>query len=431
MAALTKPEPLLIEAKDLGKQYRLFDKPLDRLKEALHPFGRSYHTEFYALRHLDLEVRRGEALAIIGRNGSGKSTLLKMITGIVAPTEGTLAVHGRIAALLELGAGFNPEYTGIENVFLNGTIHGLTRKQVEQRLDAILAFADIGDFARRACKSYSSGMFARLAFSAMIHFDPDILIVDEALAVGDVFFQQKCFRYMKEKMAGVTKLLVTHDMASVAQLASRAIVLESGKLAFDGAPLEAIEHFTKSLHTDLFAADAVEPPDEHEHPAPGAEEALVEKWTAVDEKSTGGARDVEISAYHVTVNGLGPEVVKAGDLVRVAMRVKARREIEHLIVGVSVSDKYGQNVFGVNSLASGHGPMHLPTGSRAIVVEFEWPEVKEGAYFLTLGLGEGLEELNHVVQCWAHNVVVLQAIPTRAIHGLFNVTMRKLTTRGA
>lgn len=431
MAALTRPEPVLIEAKNLGKQYRLFDKPLDRLKEALHPFGRSYHTEFYALRHLDLEVRRGEALAIIGRNGSGKSTLLKMITGIVAPTEGTLTVNGRIAALLELGAGFNPEYTGIENVFLNGTIHGLTRRQVEERLDAILAFADIGDFAQRACKSYSSGMFARLAFSAMIHFDPDILIVDEALAVGDVFFQQKCFRYMREKMAGVTKLLVTHDMASVAQLASRAIVLESGKLAFDGAPLEAIEHFTKSLHTDLFAAEETPAPDAHEHPAPGAEDSVDEKWTPVDEKSTGGARDVEISAYHVTVDGLGPEVVKAGDLVRVAMKVRARRAIEHLIVGVSVSDKFGQNVFGVNSLGSGHGPVQLPAGGRAIVVEFEWPELKDGAYFLTLGLGEGLEELNHVVQCWAHNVVVLQAIPTRAIHGLFNVTMRKLTTKGA
>ncbi|MBI2394322.1 MAG: ABC transporter ATP-binding protein [Deltaproteobacteria bacterium] len=431
MAAALTESKVLIEAKDLGKQYRLFDKPIDRLKEALDPFGRSFHTDFFALRHVDLEVRRGEALAIIGRNGSGKSTLLKLITGVVAASEGALKVEGRIAALLELGAGFNPEYTGVENVFLNGTIHGMTHEQVEERLPDILAFADIGDFAHRACKSYSSGMFARLAFSAMIHFEPDILIVDEALAVGDVFFQQKCFRWMKERMAGVTKLLVTHDMASVAQLATRAVVLESGKVAFDGPPLDAIEHYTKSLHTDLFAGEgAPEPPDEHAHPAPGVEDAIAEKWEPVDEKEIAGAREVEIRAHHVSVNGLGHEVIKAGDSVRIALKVDARRPVEHLIVGVAVSDKYGQIVFGVNSLASGHPTMKLEKGTRAIVLEFEWPEVKEGSYFLTLGLGEGQDELNHVVQCWAHNVVAVQSIATRAIHGIFNVPMRRLTQRG-
>lgn len=424
--AVADERETLIEAKDLGKQYKLFARPLDRLKEVIHPFGKRYHTEFFALRHLGFSVKRGEILAIVGRNGSGKSTLLKMVTGILAPTEGTLNVKGRIAALLELGAGFNPEYTGVENVYLNGTIHGLTREEVDKKLPEILAFADIGDFAYRQCKSYSSGMFARLAFAAMIHFEPDILIVDEALAVGDVFFQQKCNRWMKEKMAGVTKLLVTHDMASVAALATRAIVLDSGRLTFDGPPLEAIEHFTKSLHTDLFASE------EKREALPENTEALPEedadtKFVPVAPDSLGGAREVSIAAWHVSVNRLGAEVVKSGDTVRVALKITADRAVEHLIVGVSVADKYGQSIFGVNSLASGHGPLPIEKGASTISLEFEWPEIKEGSYFLTLGLGEGLEELNHVVQCWAHNVIALTAIPGRAIHGLFNVPMRRLS----
>jgi len=414
------PSKMLIEAKGLGKAYRLFARPLDRLKESLHPFGKSYHTDFHALRGVDFAIERGEAVAIIGRNGSGKSTLLKLVTGILGPTTGELHVRGRIAALLELGAGFNPEYTGVENVYLNGTIHGLSRAEVDARLGAILDFADIGDFAQRACKSYSSGMFARLAFAAMIHFEPDILIVDEALAVGDVFFQQKCNRWMKERMAGVTKLLVSHDMQSVAQLASRAIVLEKGKLAFDGEPLAAIEHYTKSLHTDLFAQPGKSASTEE------APELLLEP---VPESALGGAREVTITGFRAGVNDGPAEVVKTGDVVRVAVGFNAARPIEHLIVGVSVNDKYGQNVFGVNSLASGHDVVVAEAGTKVATLEFVWPLIKEGPYFFTIGLGEGTEELDHVVQCWAHNVVSVQSLPGRAVHGLFNVEMTKVSLR--
>ncbi|CAN5172876.1 ABC transporter ATP-binding protein [soil metagenome] len=423
----------VVEAHALSKQYRLFDKPIDRLKEALSPFGTKYHTDFYAVRDVSCSIKRGESLAIIGRNGSGKSTFLKLVTGVITPTDGTISVHGRVAALLELGAGFNPEYSGVENVYLNGTIQGYTRAQLDLKMPEILAFADIGDFAKRPCKSYSSGMFARLAFAAMIHFEPDVLIVDEALAVGDVFFQQKCFRWMKERMANVTKLLVSHDMGSVAQLATRAIVLEKGRVAFEGEPIKAIEHYTKTLHTELFAR----PEAIKVEPAPS--EQVSETFTPIDPASLGGAREADIVGWHVEVGdapvATGPatevQVVRAGDVVHVALEFKTSRAVEHLIIGVTITDRFGQAVFGVNSLGSGYKLGVEQSGTKSASLEFVWPEIKQGRYFLTFGLGEGEEELEHVVQCWAHNVTSLEVLPVRPVHGIFNVKMDRISIRDA
>ena len=433
--ASTPPPPegdVVIRAANLGKRYKIFATPAERLKEALDPFGGQYHRTFDALDGVSFEVRRGESVAIVGRNGSGKSTLLKLITGILTPTAGELAVRGRIAALLELGAGFNLEYTGVENVYLNGTFHGLTRTEVDARLPAILAFADIGDFARRACKSYSSGMFARLAFAAMIHFEPEILIVDEALAVGDVFFQQKCNRWMKERMAGVTKLLVTHDMHSVTQMASRAILLDRGALVRDGEPLDVIEHYTKTLHTELFASNPPAGGGDEATRGSGSREGATRKFTPVELESRGGAQEVVITGFEATVRGGALEVVRPGEAVRVALRVEAKRAFEALIVGLAAADKYGQVVFGVNSLGSGHHAVRIAeAGEHVVELEFAWPEVKGGTYFLTLGLGEGTSELDHVVQCWAHNVATVQGLEARAMHGLFNVRMDRVAVSPA
>lgn len=421
---------VIVEARGVSKQYRIFDKPIDRLKEALHPFGRSFHTDFFAVHDVSLTIERGESLAIIGRNGSGKSTFLKLVTGVITPSSGHLAVNGRVAALLELGAGFNPEYSGVENVYLNGTIQGYTRAQLEKKMPEILSFADIGEFADRPCKTYSSGMFARLAFAAMIHFEPDLLIVDEALAVGDVFFQQKCFRWMKERMAGVTKILVSHDMGSVAQLATRAVVLDKGKVSFEGEPLKAIEHYTKTLHTELFAKPGGEPAKDEEEPA-----APSESFTPVDPGSLGGAKEAEIVGWHLVVGDEPPipgaevQVVRAEDVVRVALQFRTTRPIDHLIVGVTITDRFGQAVFGVNSLGSGHTLAVSSAGTKVASLDFVWPEIKQGRYFLTFGLGEGVEELDHVVQCWAHNVASVEVLPVRPVHGIFNVLMRQISIR--
>ena len=211
---------MAIQVKDLSKVYKLYNKPSDRLKETL-----GFHVdarEHYALKHVNFEIRKGETVGIIGTNGSGKSTILKIITGVLNPTGGEVNVDGRISALLELGAGFNMEYTGIENVYLNGTMLGFTKEEIDERLDNILEFADIGDFVNQPVKSYSSGMFVRLAFAVAINIDPEILIVDEALSVGDVFFQAKCYRKFEDfKKEGKTILFVSHDLGSITKYCSR------------------------------------------------------------------------------------------------------------------------------------------------------------------------------------------------------------------
>ena len=225
-----------IEVKDVTKVYRLYEKPIDRLKESLHPKHKSYHKDFYALNGLSFHVEKGQTVGIIGTNGSGKSTILKIITGVLTPTTGEVNVDGKISALLELGAGFNMDYTGIENIYMNGTMMGFTKKEMDEKLQDILDFADIGDFVYQPVKTYSSGMFVRLAFALAINVEPEILIVDEALSVGDVFFQAKCYRRMEEiRQNGTTILMVTHEHQLVRDFGQRVIMIESGKIVADNA----------------------------------------------------------------------------------------------------------------------------------------------------------------------------------------------------
>ena len=226
---------IAIRVKNLTKIYHLYDRPQDRLKEALNPFKKSYHHDFYAMNDVSFEIKKGETVGIVGKNGAGKSTLLKMITGVLTPTSGTIEVEGKIASLLELGAGFNPEMTGIENIYLNGTLMGFTREEMDTKVDAILAFADIGEFIHQQVKMYSSGMFARLAFSVAINVDPDILIIDEALSVGDMRFQLKCMDKFNEfREAGKTILFVTHDINSIKRFCTFSLWINDGNLQLIG-----------------------------------------------------------------------------------------------------------------------------------------------------------------------------------------------------
>jgi lipopolysaccharide transport system ATP-binding protein len=236
---------VVISAENLGKAYRLYTHPQDRLKHTLFwRFGRDYGQIFWALRDVSFELRRGEMLGIVGRNGSGKSTLLQMLAGTLHPTAGSVQITGRVAALLELGSGFNPEFNGLENIYLNAAMLGLSRSDVEKKIDAIIAFADIGEFIEQPVKLYSSGMFVRLAFAVTTGLDPDILLVDEALAVGDIFFRQKCYQRLnglREK--GTAIILVTHNMVEVEQFCSRALLMQHGHLLFQGSATETVKRY--------------------------------------------------------------------------------------------------------------------------------------------------------------------------------------------
>ncbi|HUU41817.1 MAG TPA: ABC transporter ATP-binding protein, partial [Desulfatiglandales bacterium] len=238
------PEDLAIRIQNLTKTYRLYDSHADRVKEAFHPFRKKYYRTFNALTDVSFDVKRGETLGIIGRNGSGKSTLLQIICGTLQPTSGSIEVRGRVSALLELGAGFNPEFTGRQNLYINGAILGLKREEIESRFDDIAAFADIGDFIDQPVKTYSSGMYVRLAFAIAISVDPDILAVDEALAVGDIYYQHKCMHRMKELIQkGTTIVFVSHDMGSIKSLCKEAILLDNGLISKKGEAEEVVNEY--------------------------------------------------------------------------------------------------------------------------------------------------------------------------------------------
>ena len=250
---------IAIAVKDVGKIYKLYDKPSDRIKDAMGLGRKKHYTEHHALQGVDMTIRQGECVGIIGTNGSGKSTILKIITGVLTPTSGEVNVNGRISALLELGAGFNMEYNGIENIYLNGTMIGFSKKEIDEKLEEILAFADIGDYVYQPAKTYSSGMFVRLAFAVAINIDPEILIVDEALSVGDVFFQAKCYHKFEEfKKMGKTIVFVSHDLSSISKYCDRVVLLNQGVKLGEGSPKQMIDTYKQVLVGQYVAPEAEE-----------------------------------------------------------------------------------------------------------------------------------------------------------------------------
>lgn len=423
-----------IEVQNLSKVYSIYEKPALRLKDALGFSKTNHGRDFYALDHISFSVEKGKTLGIIGENGAGKSTLLKIITGVLSPTQGSIAINGKVSALLELGTGFNMEYTGIENIYLSGNINGLSKSAIEQKIHDILAFADIGDFAHQKVKTYSSGMFARLAFAVAVNIEPEIFIVDEALAVGDLFFQQKCNLYMKEKMKNSTILLVTHDMASVANMADEVLVLSGGKQVFYGKPLEAVEFYTKKVHSDLFQKETAvkgsqdKQQDQNQYKNQHASISHSgQEWTKVQEESLGGALDAKIESFFVQVAGEEYKgYVQEQDVVEIQMVIRTKKDIDNLIVGYQIKDKFGNIIFGENTHSSGFQETSIKKGKRyAVNIAFLWPQIQKNNYFLTLGLGEGHHELSHVIQCWAHNIFTFRNITNLPDHGLFNQKLDK------
>ena len=407
----------VISVKDLSKVYRLYDKPIDRLKESLNIFHKSYHKEYYALNNLSFDIKRGETVGIIGINGAGKSTLLKIITGVLTPTGGNIEVKGKISALLELGAGFNMEYTGIENIYLNGTMMGFSKEEVDKKLDDILDFADKGDFVNQPVKTYSSGMFVRLAFAVAINVEPDILVIDEALSVGDVFFQQKCYKKIKELAGKSTVLIVSHDLNAMTKFCERIIVMSAGQKVFDGEPNEAIAKYFKlkqgALRNDKKSIEL--------------NNSDFEMYKAPDENSYSGKMDVIIEKYFYSIdNEPFSEVCQKDDEFKISLVINSKIDIESPIIGFQIRDKYGNEVFGQTSLTSPVEQGVIKQGRNIINFAFDWPEIREGDYFITIGIGNGTEVLNQVEECWINNAIHITATTHgKTIFGIFNHDMKE------
>ena len=388
-----------ISAEHITKVYKLYDKPSERLKEALGLSRGKLHKEHYALKGVDLSIYKGETVGIIGTNGSGKSTILKIITGVLNPTGGNLSVNGRISALLELGAGFNMEYNGIENIYLNGTMMGFSEKEIDAKLQNILDFADIGDFVYQPCKTYSSGMFVRLAFAVAINIEPEILIVDEALSVGDVFFQAKCYHKFEEfKQMGKTILFVSHDLSSIAKYCDRVILLNRGTKLGEGSPKEMIDAYKQVLvgqyeipqEEDSLLQDeelnkkAAESADR----ASVKKEKLAAEVLGINEKALEyGTKDGEITEFYVTdKKGTKTSAIIKGEEFTLHMKVKFNHDIPAPIFAFTLKDKHGTEITGTNSMIEKAFLDSVRAGDEKEVTFTQRLDLQGGEYLISLGV---------------------------------------------
>lgn len=366
-----------IQVKHLDKMYKLYNKPSDRLKEALG--FKVPVREHYALRDVSFEVKRGETVGIIGTNGSGKSTILKIITGVLNPTGGEVVVDGRISALLELGAGFNMEYTGIENVYLNGTMMGFSREEIDARLQDILDFADIGDFVHQPIKAYSSGMFVRLAFAVAINIDPEILIVDEALSVGDVFFQAKCYRKFEEfKKMGRTILFVSHDLSSIARYCDRVVLLNKGVKLEEGSPKQMVDMY-KQL---LVGQDPAKQQIQEEKP----KESWSEEFQVNPNMLEYGSKLAEITDFAVIDDkGRSTNTIEKGSTFQIRMKVVFHEAIQEPIMAYTFKDIKGTEITGTNTMFEKMHIEHSDEGDICTVTFTQKMFLQGGEYLLAFG----------------------------------------------
>lgn len=373
-----------IKIDNIGKMYKLYDSPRDRFMEALGLTRKKKYHEHYALNGVSFEVEQGEAVGIIGTNGAGKSTLLKIITGVLNPTEGKVTVDGRISALLELGAGFNMEYTGIENVYLNGTMIGFTKEEIDQKLDAILEFADIGDFVYQPVKTYSSGMFVRLAFAVAINIEPEILIVDEALSVGDVFFQSKCYHKFEEfKKQGKTILFVSHDLSSIAKYCDRVILLNKGMKMAEGNPKEIIDLYKKVLVNQVDSKIETENSVNIEDNVEGD---WKERMQLNPNVNSYGSNLAEIIDYAVIdEKGNITNNIQKNTEFTIKMKVKFLESVQEPIFAFTIKDLKGTDITGTNTM---YEDVHCEIPKAGQVYEISFTQnmnLQGGEYLISLG----------------------------------------------
>ncbi len=443
-------ENAAIQVRDLNKIYKLYDKPMDRLKEALGLSRRKRYKEHYALRGVSMDVRQGETVGIIGTNGSGKSTILKIITGVLNPTSGSVTVNGRISALLELGAGFNMEYNGIENIYLNGTMTGFSREEISAKLDDILEFADIGDYVYQPVKTYSSGMFVRLAFALAINIDPEILIVDEALSVGDVFFQAKCYHKFEEfKKMGKTILFVSHDLSSVSKYCDRVVLLNRGERMAEGSPKEMIDLYKQVLVGQYAVHDEPESgsnllDDEqlnsaarraggsrvgNGEAAPADNGAAEGEGAPQEEGGDGnhaetleyGTKQALITEHYITDDtGMRTNAVLKGSTFSVHMKVAFYADLPAPIFACSIKNALGVEITGTNSMVEKTFLEPVSAGMVKEAVFTQKMSLQGGEYLISLGL-TGFEGDTFVVYHRLYDVMEITVISDKNTVGYYDM----------
>ncbi|MCB5953241.1 ABC transporter ATP-binding protein [Enterococcus sp. BWT-B8] len=377
----------VITVESLNKVYRLYDKPFDRMKEALGMKVNS--TEHFALKDVSFDVKKGETIGIIGTNGSGKSTCLKIITGVLNPTSGNVTVNGRISALLELGAGFNPEYSGLENVYLNGTMIGFSREEIDEKLDAILEFADIGEYIHQPVKSYSSGMFVRLAFAVAINIEPEILIVDEALSVGDVFFQAKCYKKFEEfKENGKTILLVSHDLGSISKYCDRVVLLNNGEKLDEGSSKEMVDLFKKVLvkQEGIQAYDSPKGINDVDDIRMDEADSWKKPFSLNPDVLEYGNKMAEIIDFTIIdSDGLAANTIEKFTDFTIKMKIKFHQDLADAIYAFTIKDLKGTEISGTNSLFE---KVEVRARKKGTILEVSFTQnmaIQGGEYLLSLG----------------------------------------------
>lgn len=415
-----------IQVKGLEKAYKLYDKPSDRLKEALG-FGRKKrYKEHYALKGVDMTIYQGETVGIIGTNGSGKSTILKIITGVLNPTGGSVHVNGRISALLELGAGFNMEYNGIENIYLNGTMIGFSKKEIDAKMDDILNFADIGDYVHQPVKTYSSGMFVRLAFAVAINIEPEILIVDEALSVGDVFFQAKCYHKFEEfKEMGKTIVFVSHDLSSISKYCDRVVLLNQGVKLGEGSPKEMIDAYKQVLVGQYVpAADDHSLLSDKEITAAAAAAAGTVKGEVNPELLEYGTKDAMITGYKITDDmGRETSALLKGKECTITMQVHFEHDIEAPIFAFTIKNIKGVEITGTNTMVEKAFLSPVRAGSDMEITFTQKIDLQGGEYLLSFGV-TGFEKEEFQVYHRLYDVINLTVISDKDTVGYYDMNSR-------
>jgi lipopolysaccharide transport system ATP-binding protein len=438
---------IAIRVTNLSKCYEIYSTPRDRLKQFVAPrlqrlagqAPKQYFREFWALKDVSFEIKKGETVGIIGRNGSGKSTLLQMICGTLSPTSGSIQTNGRIAALLELGSGFNPEFTGRENVYMNASVLGLSNEEIDTRFDDIAAFADIGDFIEQSVKTYSSGMMLRLAFAVIAHVDADILVVDEALAVGDAVFTQKCMRFIRRFQENGSLIFVSHDTASVQNLCKSGIWLKNGKIEQIGTAKFVSEAYLQYTLQEIYGEESkltsMAPAANGDVTTPvtevppsidyGAVAFIRDNIDTAKGWKTGRAEILSVSLSRLSPGQDG--VFEGGERVRMAVRAKAHEKLKNPILGFLVRDRLGQDLFGENTLHfTNHEPTSIEKGMTFEgVFEFKLPMLPNGQYAVMASVADG-DAYDNLQHHWMHDALIINVSSSKIRYGLVGIPFERV-----